>query len=168
MNLVIRNEQPQDVKAIEEVTQAAFKDVEYSSHTEQFIVRELRNRNVLTVSLVAEIDGKIVGHVAISPVQLSSGDLAWYGLGPISVLPSQQCKGIGHALMTTAIEVLKVRNSNGCVLLGDPNYYGKFGFKAVPNLILEGVPPEYFQAISFVDSFPNALVSYDKAFEVTE
>jgi hypothetical protein len=70
--IVIRNETPDDVFAITEVTLAAFKTLEISSHTEQFIIEALRAAKALTVSLVAEVDGRVIGHIAFSPVTLLS------------------------------------------------------------------------------------------------
>ncbi|HKK48263.1 MAG TPA: N-acetyltransferase, partial [Alkalispirochaeta sp.] len=85
--LVIRNETPDDVDAITEVTIAAFKTMPISRHTEQFIIEELRAAKALTVSLVAEVNSRVIGHIAISPVTISDGTPEWYGLGPVSVLP---------------------------------------------------------------------------------
>ena len=94
--IVIRNETHDDVCAITEVTIAAFKALEISNHTEQFIIEALRAAKALTVSLVAETDGRVIGHIAFSPVTLSDGTLNWYGLGPVSVLPEHQRNGIGN------------------------------------------------------------------------
>ena len=88
--IFIRNEIDADVDAITEVTVAAFKTLEISNHTEQFIVEALRANNALKVSLIAEVDGHVVGHVAFSPVTISDGTLNWCGLGPVSVLPEHQ------------------------------------------------------------------------------
>ncbi|GAW65695.1 acetyltransferase [Geoanaerobacter pelophilus] len=99
MSLAIRKEAPADVAAIEAVTIAAFLNAPYTSHTEQFIVNALRKAGKLTVSIVAEEDGEIVGHVAVSPVSVSDRTTGWFGLGPISVLPEWQGRGVGSALM---------------------------------------------------------------------
>jgi hypothetical protein len=85
--IVIRNETDADVSAIAEVTVAAFETLEISNHTEQTIIAALRAANALTVSLVAEMAGRVVGHIAFSPVAMSDGSPDWYGLGPVSVLP---------------------------------------------------------------------------------
>ena len=85
--IVIRNERDADVSAITEVTVAAFKTLEISNHTEQFIIEALRVAKALTVSLVAEVDGRVIGHIAFSPATISDGTQNWYGLGPVSVLP---------------------------------------------------------------------------------
>lgn len=168
MNIAIRDEQPEDIKSIEHLTKAAFLDAEHSSHTEQFIVNSLRKNGQLTISLVAVENDTLIGHVAISPVTISSGETGWYGLGPISVCPNKQGLGIGSRLMNALLEKLKQLGGNGCVLLGEPKYYHRFGFKSYPNLNLPGVPQEYFQAISFIDDIPKGDVSYHQAFEAIE
>ena len=146
---------------------AAFLNEQHSSHTEQFIVNQLRKDGQLTISLVALEQEAVVGHVAVSPVRISSGETDWYGLGPISVWPEQQGQGIGSQLMNAALEQLKQLGAKGCVLLGDPEYYYRFGFKSYPDLILPDVPPKYFQAISFVNNIPKGTVSYHEAFNAT-
>ncbi|WP_130803900.1 GNAT family N-acetyltransferase [Acinetobacter ihumii] len=167
MHIEIRNEQQQDLQSIEALTQAAFLNAEHSSHTEQFIVNQLRKDGQLTVSLVALEQDAIVGHVAVSPVRISSGETGWYGLGPISVWPEKQGQGIGSQLMHAALEQLKQLGAKGCVLLGDPAYYQRFGFQSYSDLILPDVPQLYFQAISFVNDIPKGTVSYHAAFNAT-
>ena len=88
--IIIRNETPDAVGAITEVTIEAFKTLAISHHTEQFIIEALRAAKALTVSLVAETDGRVIGHIAFSPVSISDGTRNWYGLGPVSVLPEHQ------------------------------------------------------------------------------
>ena len=97
--MIIRNETASDIDAIAEVTIAAFKTLPISNHTEQFIINSLRVADVLTISLVAEIDRQVVGHIAFSPVTISDGSTGWYGLGPVSVLPEYQKQGMGKSLI---------------------------------------------------------------------
>lgn len=160
----IREELPDDAEAIEQVTIRAFQNAPHTGHTEQFIVRELRAANSLTVSLVAELNGQIVGHVAVSPVTISDGSPHWFGLGPISVAPEFQGQGVGSELMNAAISALKVFTAQGCVLLGDPSYYRRFGFNPAPGLVLPGVPAEYFQAMTMSGPLPQGEVKYHEAF----
>ncbi len=167
MKIKIRPERMDDILAIEGVTQAAFLHAEHSSHTEQFIVNQLRRNDQLTLSLVAELQQDILGHVAVSPVRISTGESGWYGLGPISVLPKMQGLGIGTQLMQAALEVLKNSGATGCVVLGDPHYYVRFGFQVYPDLNLADVPKAYFQAISFVTTHPHGDVEYSDAFLAT-
>ena len=164
LTIEIRLEKPDDIRSIHDLTVAAFLEAPHTDHTEQFIVRELRKSKALSISLVAEDDGKIVGHVAVSPVVISDGSDNWYGLGPISVIPSKQNKGIGSKLMNAAVQELKVIGAKGCVLLGDPNYYHRFGFSPKEGLILSDVPMEYFQALVIQGFLPQGEVSYHESF----
>ncbi|KAF9384797.1 hypothetical protein CPB97_005376 [Podila verticillata] len=166
-NLTIRNEQPADINTIAQLTESAFKSQTYSSQTEQYIVNALRRADQLTISLVAVAGDTIVGHVAISPVTISSGATGWYGLGPISVSPDHQGQGVGSKLMQASLAELQRLGGVGCMVLGNPAYYGRFGFKAHPGLVLSGVPPEYFQALSFVGEMPSGTVRYHEAFDAT-
>lgn len=165
MQTIIRPEEPRDAEAIELVTIQAFENAPHTDHTEQFIVRELRLAGALTVSLVAETNGQIMGHVAISPVRISDGAAGWYGLGPVSVAPANQGQGVGKQLMERSLDRLRSVAANGCVVLGDPKYYGRFGFAPVAGLVLPGVPAEYFQALVMGCKIPQGEVSYHQAFE---
>ncbi|MCX2802494.1 N-acetyltransferase [Microbulbifer thermotolerans] len=168
MSINIRREQPKDTQSIHEVTVAAFLEAPHTDHTEQFIVKALRESGALSISLVAEYEGNVVGHVALSPVTISDGTDSWYGLGPISVIPNKQGKGIGAKLMSAAIQELKNIKAKGCVLLGDPNYYHRFGFKPREGLVLPGVPPEYFQALLFQGYLPQGIVTYHESFSAKD
>lgn len=164
-NIVIRSETSADVDAIAEVTAAAFNSLEISSHTEQFVITALRAAKALTVSLVAERDGRVIGHIAFSPVIMSDGTPDWYGLGPVSVLPEYQRQGIGKALIEEGLSRLKARNAKGCCLVGHPDYYRKFGFRNTPELGLEGIPPEVFFVLPFDGSVPKGSVMFHEAFK---
>lgn len=163
---IIRNETVADVSAIAEVTVAAFKTLEISNHTEQFIIAALRAAKALTVSIVAEIDGHVIGHIAFSPVSISDGARNWYGLGPVSVLPKYQRQGIGKALIREGLSRLKDMNARGCCLVGHPDYYRKFGFNNMSGLVLEGVPQEVFFALSFDGNIPQGTVAFHEGFKV--
>lgn len=167
MTIQIRNEGPQDEAAIHALTQAAFRDAAHSSGTEALIVDALRSAGRLSLSLVAEDDGRIVGHLALSPVTLSGGGQGWLGLGPVSVPPDHQQQGIGSQLMQAALRWLQGTAAAGCVVLGDPGYYQRFGFRAYPQLVLPDVPAEYFMALPIQGSVPAASVAYDPAFSAT-
>ena len=164
MNINIRKEMPNDAQSIHDVTVAAFLEAPHTDYTEQFVVRTLRESGALSISLVAEDDCEIIGHVAISPVTISDGARDWYGLGPISVLPNNQSKGIGSKLMNAAIQELENIGAKGCVLLGDPNYYHRFGFKPREGLVLPDVPAEYFQALLLQGDLPQGIVTYHESF----
>lgn len=167
MTITIRNEQPADTAAIADLTRVAFQRPARASCPEPFIVNALRRAGQLTISLVAADEGAIIGHVAISPVTIADGAAEWYGLGPISVAPERQRQGIGSRLVQAALAGLRQRGAAGCVVLGNPAYYGRFGFEVRHGLTLPGVPPEHFRAISFSDEWPEGDVRYHAAFEAT-
>lgn len=165
MSVQIRPETCADEAGIESVTAAAFLNAEHTSHTEQFIVAGLRRSGMLTLSLVAELNGDLAGHVAVSPVTVSDGSMNWYGLGPVSVPPVFQRQGIGSELIREALGRLRRMGAGGCVVLGAPHFYGRFGFKAEPGLVLPGVPPECFMALAFGEKVPQGRVEYHSAFD---
>ena len=163
--IVIKDETNVNVDSITEVTAAAFKMLEMSNNTEQFIIIALRAANALTVSLVAERYGRVLGHVAFSPVIISDGTTRWYGLGPVSVLPTYHRQGIGTALIQEGLSRLKRLNAAGCCVVGHPAYYKKFGFDNVAGLVIEGVPPEVFFALSFDGHIPQGRIYFHEAFK---
>jgi putative acetyltransferase len=168
MSVIIREETESDVAAISEITVAAFESLAISNHTEQFIISALRAANALTVSLVAEIDGTVVGHIAFSPATVADGTAGWYGVGPLSVLPELQGQGLGKALVHEGLSRLKALGARGCVLVGEPGYYERFGFRNLPELVLEGVPQEYFLALPFGKNRSSGTVVFHEGFAATE
>lgn len=164
MSAIIRPEKPSDVAAIHALTEAAFLNTPHTSHTEQFIVDALRHAGALSISLVAEEGGTVVGHVAVSPVSISDGSRGYFGLGPISVSPERQGQGIGSLLMQSALRLLRERGAAGCVLLGYPEFYHRFGFKPEAELILPGARAENFQVVSFGSTVSRGVVTYHEAF----
>ena len=167
MKFTIRDERPDDIASITYVTEEAFKTLEISNQTEHFIINALRDARALTLSLVAEADGSVIGHIAFSPVTMSNGTSDWYGLGPVSVLPDYQHQGVGKALIEEGLSRLKDINGKGCCLVGHPEYYKKFGFKNVTDLVFKGVPQEVFFVLSFDGKIPRGEVTFHDAFNAT-
>lgn len=164
IRMIIRNETESDFEAISIVTETAFRTLPVSNHTEQFIIKALRKAKALNVSLVAEIDGQVVGHIAFSPVTVSDGSLDWHGLGPLSVLPEYQKQGIGGALVNEGLSRLKALGSRGCVLVGYPAFYQRFGFRNTPSLIYAGIPQEFFQVLPFDTEIPRGSIVFHEGF----
>jgi putative acetyltransferase len=164
LKVTIRKEIDSDIEAISEITKAAFKNLPISRHTEQFIIHALRGANALTISLVAEADNKVVGHIAFSPVTISDGSPDWYGLGPISVLPELQKQGIGKSLIHEGLSSLKALGAKGCVLVGDPGYYERFGFRNLPDLVIDDVPQQYFLALPLGENRARGTVIFHEGF----
>ena len=163
--MIIRHEKPSDVEVIAQVTQDAFRDHSFSQQTEHLIIKDLRAADALTLSLVIEIDGQVVGHIAFSPVTVSDGTTHWYGLGPVSVLPDYQGNRLGTKLVNSGLARLKSMDSKGCVLVGLPTFYDRFGFKHYAGLINEGVPREIFVAKPFFGIVPAGRVEFHNAFK---
>lgn len=166
--ILIRDETKGDVDVITDVTIAAFASLDVSSHTEQFIVKALRHAHALSLSLVAEVDGRVVGHIAFSPLSIADGSRNWYGLGPLSVLPAYQRRGIGTALMHEGLSRLKAMGARGCCLVGHPAYYRKFGFEHIAGLVLPEVPEDVFFALSFDGSHPQGEATFHEGFRAAE
>ena len=168
MNVIIRNEAESDIEVISGVTKAAFETLAISNHTEQFIVKALRDAKALTIPLVAEIDNRMVGHIAFSPATISDGSRDWYGLGPIPVLPELHRQGIGKELMRAGLSCLKASGAKACVLVGDPGYYERFGFRSPSNLVIDGVPQQYFLALPFEGSKAAGTMTFHQGFNAKD
>lgn len=164
MSVDIRDERAEDAQAIGRVTDAAFKLNSHASGTEAAIIVALREAGALAVSLVATRDAEVVGHVAISPVTIDGHDLGWFGLGPVSVKPELHGQGIGAALIREGLSRLRQAGAAGCVLLGDPGYYRRFGFETDPGLCYDGAPAEYFMSLSLRGSKPSGTVAFHDGF----
>ena len=162
--ITIRFEAAGDEAVIHALTEAAFRDMPFSEGDEQHLVDALRRDGDLACSLVAENADRIVGHIALSRVAISDGTPEWYGLGPVSVWPELHHRGIGSALVRRAIAELRARGANGIVLLGSPDYYGRFGFVNEPQLRYPGPPPEYFQSLLLEGKLRVGEVTYAPAF----
>jgi predicted N-acetyltransferase YhbS len=115
---------------------------------------------------VAEADGGIVGHVAFSPVRITVAEGDWYGLGPLSVIPEWQRSGVGQALARQGLLQIEALGAAGCVLLGDPEYYGRFGFESDPGLRYGPEASPYLQRLVMRGSAPSGEVRFHPAFEV--
>jgi putative acetyltransferase len=165
LHFVVLQEAPDDIEAIDEVTRAAFRDHPLSRQTEHLIVRGLREAGVLCLSLVATLEGRVVGHVAFSPVTIGAQDPAWCGLGPVSVMPAHQRSGIGSSLVRSGLRRLRERGVAGCVVLGDPAYYSRFGFAPHAGLVYPGPPANHFMALALEGVVPNGAMKYHPAFD---
>jgi putative acetyltransferase len=163
--MLIREETNGDEPAIAAVVTDAFAGAMHSSGTEAAIIERLRAAGALAVSLVASDSSGIVGHVAVTPVTTSDGSGSWFGIGPIAVRPDRQKCGIGGALIKSALERVRTGGAAGCVVLGEPSYYCRFGFQHDPSVSFSDAPPPYFQVLPFGKSRIKGAVEYHEAFE---
>lgn len=163
---MIREQRPEDDARVRQLVEDAFRGRPYSDGTEAPIVEALRAAGALTVPLVAEEDGEILGQVAFSLVAINGAIRDWYGLGPVAVRPDRQGQGIGQALIRAGLDRIRALGAKGCVLAGAPGYYGRFGFAADPRLQSPGIPPQYFLVLPFGTEVPDGTVTFHAAFGV--
>ncbi|HEX6981550.1 MAG TPA: N-acetyltransferase [Balneolaceae bacterium] len=163
--IIVRAEQQKDLRQINQIIKSAFQKHPHSNQKEHLLVSDLRKNGALTVSLVAESDKNILGHIAFSEVTIINGkNHSWYGLAPVSVDPGYQNQGVGSKLVREGLNELKSMGAKGCVLVGEPDYYGRFGFRQYEELTLEGIPSEFFLALPFYQKVPSGCVDYHKVF----
>jgi putative acetyltransferase len=160
----IRPEVEADRPAIFDLTRRAFAPMPFAAGDEQVLIGVLRDLGVLSLSLVAEREGEVVGHVALSPVTHESGEAGWFGLGPISVEPALQRQGVGGALIAEARRWLSDQGAQGCILTGDPAYYPRHGFLPAPRHAPEAEPAEYFMVLALCGRIPDGRFRFHPAF----
>lgn len=160
----IRPEETRDLEAIYDVTQRAFAEMPFADGDEQDLIDRLRTIGALSLSLVAEYENKIVGQLALSPVAHDSSDDGWFGLGPVSVHPDLQKKGIGGLLIGNAVHWMTDRQAQGCILVGDPNYYRRHGFVSAPAGAPENEPAEFFMVLELAGTLQGGRFSFHQAF----
>ena len=160
LNIVIAEEQEADIEDIHKVNVAAFK-----GGGEADVVDQLRESCDEFISLVAKVNGKVVGHILFTPVriiQIDDWSVSGMGLAPLAVLPEYQGEGIGSSLCRQGLKRIEAAGHSFVVVLGDPRYYSRFGFgRASKHGIassFEGVPDEAFM-ITIFDSNVMADVS---------
>ncbi|MBL8646696.1 GNAT family N-acetyltransferase [Sphingosinicella xenopeptidilytica] len=160
--MLIRNETTADIPAISRLVTEAMLLLPQSTGTEARIVEMLRAEHALALSLVAEEQGEVIGYLAASAAWIGTQG-GWGLIGPLAVLPSRHRQGIGTALMAEAVRRLRT-TSRGAALVGDPAYYGRFGFRSFPGLSVAGCPPEVVQALPFDDIEPRGELLHHPAF----
>lgn len=133
MQITIRQERPEDFKAVFKVIEKAFEALQFSDHKEQFLVERLRKSGAFIpeLSMVAEIDNEIIGHILLTKLKIKNDETKFdsLALAPVSVLPDYQRKGIGELLITASHKTAKELGFKSIVLLGHKDYYPRFGYK---------------------------------------
>jgi len=162
---IIRNQTHADFTSVHELIIAAFKKMPFAAGTEQFIMDALWRTGAATLALVATADDEVVGQAAFSRVLIGGKDVGWHGCGPVAVTPRRQKQGIGSALMRAGLARLRKLGSKGCVVVGHPSYYKRFGFDNTPEMFVPDVPPDVFMVIRFGGDMPKGEVKFDKAFQ---
>lgn len=149
----IRRETEKDHAAVFELVRLAFENAEHASHDEHFIVERLRRSPVFVpeLSLVAEAQGKIVGHIMFTKlvIETENGDVGSLTLAPVSVLPGYQNRGIGSKLIIEGMAEAKRLGYDSVVVVGHAHYYPRFGFRPARGWGIRAtfdVPDEAFMA----------------------
>jgi putative acetyltransferase len=162
----VRPETDADRAAVRAVNEAAFE-----TPAEADLVEALRGSGVSLVSLVAEADGEIIGHILFSPVSLSDHvNLNLMGLGPMAVVPDRQRKGVGSALVRQGLMCCKDLGARAVVVVGHPEYYPRFGFAPASRYALRceyDVPDDVFMVAELEAGALNGasgVVRYHDAF----
>ena len=163
LRVAIRRESIDDRDAIRSLAARAFSSLSFSDGTEPRVIDALREANALALSLVAVLHEEIVGHVAFSKVG-PPAQSGWFALGPVSVEPPLQRRGVGSQLVEAGLQTMRTQGAKGCVLVGDHRYYHRFGFVVAPTFAPPGYPPRYFQVVLFGESLPEAPVVFHPAF----
>lgn len=170
--MLLKNEQHKDIERISQIQYAAFKDhpihAAGAEPVEHLIVERLRKANALTLSILAEEKGEAVGHIAISPAVVGRSSQGWYLLGPVGVMPQHQGKGIGSTLIHEALGRMGNMGADGIVLVGDPAFYKRFGFKNVPGITYEGIPGQFILTLPFTNRNTEGAIVAHEAFYPTD
>ena len=160
----VRAERVDDHAAIGDVIRAAFRGKLYAAGDEAELVEKLRQQRALVVSLVAELDGRVIGQITFSPAFPADGSNGWYALGPVAVLPDHQLRGVGSRLIDAGLERIVDMQATGCILTGNPEYYRRFGFVVSPSQAPAGEPSESFMIKSFKGRTPPGHFRFHPAF----
>ncbi|MBA6157378.1 N-acetyltransferase [Tenacibaculum sp. S7007] len=174
MKLTIRKENPEDFKTVFNLIEKAFENEQMSDHKEQFLVERLRKSNAFVpeLSIVAETENKIVGHILLTKLKIKneSNEFDSLALAPVSVLPEFQGKGIGGKLIVEAHKKAKELGHKSIILLGHENYYPRFGYEQADRYGIElpfEVPKENCMVIELIENGlkgVNGMVEYPKEF----
>lgn len=174
MEILIRQEKLTDFKTVFDLIEKAFKTEELSDHKEQFLVERLRKSNVFVpkLSMVAEVENKIVGHILVTKLKIKNDRTEFDSLtlAPVSVLPEYQGNGIGGKLIEQAHKTAKELGYKSIVLLGHERYYPKFGYEQADKFGIElpfDVPKENCMVKELTEKGLNGVtgtVEYPKEF----
>jgi putative acetyltransferase len=164
----IREEQSADYEDIHTLTELAFRGRPYAGGDEQDVIVRLRSAGDLTLSLIAVIDSKVVGQITFSPATVADHSQPWFALGPVSVLPEFQGKGIGSQLINAGLSRIVDLGALGCILTGNPAYYQRFGFDFSPQNCPQNEPAEFFMLKLLAIDRPIGIFQFHSAFYATD
>ncbi|MEZ4939313.1 MAG: N-acetyltransferase [Saprospiraceae bacterium] len=174
MKITIRVENPEDHAAVFQVVEEAFKTMEFSDHDEQFLVERLRKSPAFVpeLSLVAEYDHEVIGHILLTRITIKNGDQVFesLALAPVSVKPAFQRKGVGGKLILEAHKRAKALGFQSIILLGHADYYPRFGYEPTSKYGIKlpfEVPEEHCMVLALTENGldgVHGMVEYPEAF----
>ncbi|POR00847.1 hypothetical protein AU468_09370 [Alkalispirochaeta sphaeroplastigenens] len=154
--MIIRDEREDDIGAVRVINEAAF-----GSSAEADLVDTLRSQVRPVISLVAEEDSRVIGHIFFSPVILDTRqDLKLMGLAPMAVMPGHQRGGVGSALVAQGLEECGDRGAGAVTVLGHPAYYPRFGFLPSMRFGIRSEYPVPDEVFMIKELIPNYLHDY--------
>lgn len=164
MEITIRIEEEKDHRQVREIIRSTFP-----TEAESKLVDALRENGKAIISLVAVADDEVLGHILFSPVSTNPpSEAKGIGLAPVAVKPEYQARGIGSQLIREGLRLCRQQQYDYCVVLGSPEYYGRFGFEKASGYGLQneyGVDDE-FMVIYFSEGRAHGLVKYAMEFSV--
>jgi predicted N-acetyltransferase YhbS len=174
MLLKIRQEEPKDYNKVAIIIENAFKTEHFSDHQEQFLVERLRMSKdfIPQLSMVAEIDGEVVGQILLSKIKITNSDTSFdsLALAPVSVAPDFQKQGIGGELIRRAHKKARELGFRSILLLGHDTYYPRFGYELTSKYNINlpfDIPEKYCMIISLVQGGlegVSGMVEYPEEF----
>ncbi|MDI9441719.1 MAG: N-acetyltransferase [Bacillota bacterium] len=162
MEIKIRPEQVSEQREVEELTREAFWNVYMPGCDEHYLLHILRTSECFLpeLNMVAEVEGKIVGHIAYTKAKIvlnDGGERVVIGFGPLSVLPEYQRQGVGSALIRHTLELAKDAGYAAVLIYGNPAYYHRFGFVPAQNFGIASAEGSYVDALQALELREGAL-----------
>jgi len=160
----IRRERPGERARLRHVIESAFAGKPYADGDEAELLDALQRHDALSLSLVAEVDGCVVGQAAFSPATPAVDEGRWFALGPVAVLPEFQGRGLGSRLVLEGLHTLEGEGADGCILVGDPAYYSRLGFHLASANAPTDQPAHHFMVKVLRGSEPRGTIQFHRAF----
>lgn len=155
MNIIIREETNKDFDEVYDVVRLAFENAEHTDHNEHNLVNKLRDSDefIKELSLVAERNGEIIGYTMFTKIKI--GKHTSLALAPLAVLPEYHGMGVGKKLVLEGHKIANDLGYSSVVILGDPNYYSRFGYEAASKWGIKApfeIPDENFMAVELIEN----------------
>jgi predicted N-acetyltransferase YhbS len=170
MNYTLRPETEADYRETENVTREAFWDVYHPGCSEHLVLHNMRSADVFVkdLDLVACDQNKIIGNIVYSRANIIEGNNCFeaLSLGPVCVLPEYQKNGVGSLLIRESLKMAAQLKYKGIALLGNPDYYARFGFKKASSMNIHMPDGSDLDALQVLELFPNSMEKISGRFQI--